>query len=90
MALIELERRARARLSYIRDMHKLRKAAVSEERAEQFGDTPDLQDALAALIAAGRKRATTSLARWCGEAGLPLPRVGEVWRVLDCRGREPC
>jgi hypothetical protein len=31
------------------------------ERCEEFGDTPELRDHLAGLIAAGKKRATTSL-----------------------------
>src|SRR5471032_3205148 len=60
------------------------------ERREEFGDTPELQDHLAGLIAAGKKRATTSLARWYGEGGLPWPVPGETWIVLDGQGRECC
>jgi uncharacterized protein YhfF len=60
------------------------------DRGEQFGDTPALKDALAALIVAGKKRATTSLARWYGGSGLPWPVVGETWTVIDGQGRECC
>lgn len=60
------------------------------ERIERFGHTPELQDALAALVVAGKKRATTSLARWYGDGELPIPHVGEVWAVCDGRGRSLC
>jgi uncharacterized protein YhfF len=52
-----------------------------------MGDTPQLQDALAALIASGTKRATCALARWYGDDGEELPAVGDYWLVIDGQGR---
>jgi uncharacterized protein YhfF len=43
-----------------------------------FGDSPDLADELAALVEAGRKRATASLPVEFTAEGLPLPSVGDV------------
>lgn len=43
-----------------------------------FGDSPALANELAALVQAGRKRATASLPVEFTEAGSPLPRVGDV------------
>jgi uncharacterized protein YhfF len=60
------------------------------ERIERFGHTPELQDILAALVVAGKKRATTSLRRWYGDGGLPIPKVGEVWYVSDGEGHLLC
>jgi uncharacterized protein YhfF len=60
------------------------------ERRERFGHTAELQDALAALIVAGKKCATSSLRRWYDDGTLPLPRVGETWIVEDGSGRACC
>ena len=60
------------------------------ERIEQFGFSPSTQNELAALIFAGQKRATTSLARWYGDDGLPWPVVGETWVVADGQGLPCC
>jgi uncharacterized protein YhfF len=43
-----------------------------------FGDSPGLASELAALVQAGRKRATTSLAVEFTSVGEPLPAVGDV------------
>jgi uncharacterized protein YhfF len=61
-----------------------------ERTYRTVGETPALQDALAALIVAGQKRATTSLARWYGKGGAPWPIVGETWAVTDGQGRVRC
>lgn len=47
-----------------------------------FGDTAELADELAALVLAGVKRATTSLAVEFTSLGEPLPEVGDVSLVL--------
>jgi uncharacterized protein YhfF len=58
--------------------------------AEPFGDTPELADELAALVLAGTKTATCS-ALWEYEAGNePIPRVGDLWMVLDGQGVPLC
>jgi len=51
-----------------------------------FGDTPSLADELGALIRAGRKRATASLAVEFTSAGDALPAVGDVGIVLSGAG----
>jgi uncharacterized protein YhfF len=43
-----------------------------------FGDSAALADELAALVAQGRKRATTSLPAEYSSEGLPLPVAGDV------------
>jgi uncharacterized protein YhfF len=43
-----------------------------------FGDSPTLADQLAALVEAGRKRATASLPVEFAVEGLPLPAAGDV------------
>jgi uncharacterized protein YhfF len=43
-----------------------------------FGDSPSLADELAALVVAGRKRATASLPVEFTSEGLPLPVAGDV------------
>ena len=52
-----------------------------------FGDTPEERDELAALAAAGTKRATASLLRdYDGpgeDAGLALPKVGDLVVLVD-------
>ena len=43
-----------------------------------FGDSAELANELAALVTAGRKRATASLAIEFTAEGLPLPQAGDV------------
>jgi uncharacterized protein YhfF len=52
-----------------------------------FGDTPELADALLALVLAGLKTATCGALRQFGPGGEPLPQVGRRDVVLDGRGR---
>ena len=47
-----------------------------------FGDSPALADELAALVAAGRKRATASLPAEFTAEGQPLPVAGDVSIVM--------
>jgi uncharacterized protein YhfF len=47
-----------------------------------FGDTPALADELAALVLAGKKRATASLAVEFTSLGEPLPVVGSLSIIL--------
>jgi uncharacterized protein YhfF len=51
-----------------------------------FGDSAALADELAALVQAGRKRATASLPIEFTSAGLPLPAAGDVSIVLLADG----
>ncbi len=56
----------------------------------QFGDQPDVRDALAELVVSGSKRATTSQYRWYGEDGERLPVAGDLFVVLDAARRPRC
>jgi len=51
-----------------------------------FGDSPALADELAALVVAGRKRATASLPAEFTFPGLPLPKSGDVSIVTRADG----
>jgi uncharacterized protein YhfF len=51
-----------------------------------FGDSAALADELAALVQAGRKRATASLPVEFTSEGLPLPRAGDVSIVTRADG----
>lgn len=58
--------------------------------AFHFGDSPALADELAALVLAGRKRATAG-AVWCVEAaGKRLPRPGDLSVVTTWDGTPRC
>lgn len=52
-----------------------------------FGDSAEMADALAALVVAGRKRATAGLLATYEATGEPMPRPGFFSVVLDGRGR---
>jgi len=52
----------------------------------EFGDSPAMQDELSALVVAGVKRATASLARWYGEGAAPWPQPGDTWIFTDGGG----
>ena len=54
------------------------------------GHTPEIADALAALILAGRKRATASLDRDYGPGKPPRPSPGDHVLVVDGSGRPAC
>lgn len=55
--------------------------------AEQFGDSPELADALLALVLSGQKQATCELKHWFDSRGEPLPKSGDYWITLDGAGR---
>ena len=55
-----------------------------------FGDTPEMADELLALVLAGMKRATASLARDYGDGREPLPKAGDFVVVVDGRGLPRC
>lgn len=55
-----------------------------------FGDSPELIDALTALVLDGTKRATAGAVREYTAEGEDLPRVGDHWVVLDGSGRPAC
>ena len=54
-----------------------------------FGDSPELADALLALVLSGKKTATCGALRDI-EAGEPMPEVGRRDVVLDGRGAPAC
>lgn len=56
----------------------------------QFAHDPNVQDALAALVDAGIKGATTALQRWYTEGGERLPEAGELFVVIDSRRAPRC
>jgi uncharacterized protein YhfF len=55
-----------------------------------FGDSADMATELAALVVAGRKRATASLLRDFADGRSPLPRVGDLVVVVDGAGVPRC
>jgi uncharacterized protein YhfF len=55
-----------------------------------FGDTPELNDELLALVLAGKKTATCGALRDFGENGEELPVVGRRDVVLDSYGDPAC
>jgi uncharacterized protein YhfF len=55
-----------------------------------LGDSAEMADELAALVLAGRKRATASLVREFADRGEPLPQVGDLVVVVDGSGRPQC
>ena len=55
-----------------------------------FGDSPAMADELLALVLAGVKRATASLARYYGPASEPLPKVGDHAVLVDGRNKPRC
>jgi len=58
--------------------------------AEGWGDSPEMEDELGALIAQGTKTGTCS-ALWEWEAeGNPIPEVGLITIALDGRGEPLC
>jgi uncharacterized protein YhfF len=52
-----------------------------------FGGEPELAEELAALVTAGRKRATTSLPVEFTSLGEPLPRAGDLSIIVRGDGR---
>lgn len=52
-----------------------------------FGDSPEMADALLALVLAGTKTATCGALRDFGEGAEPMPVVGRRDVVLDGNGR---
>jgi uncharacterized protein YhfF len=61
--------------------------AAAQPDAFGFGGEGELADQLAALVLAGRKRATASLPIEYTALGEPLPRAGDLSIVLDGQGR---
>ena len=55
-----------------------------------FGDSPALNDALLALVLAGKKTATCGALRDFGDDGEELPVVGRRDVVLDSKGDPAC
>ena len=55
-----------------------------------FGDSPELNDSLLALVLAGRKSATCGALRDYGRGGEPMPEVGRRDVVLNGAGEEAC
>lgn len=59
-------------------------------RIVEFGDTPELQTALADLVVTGPKRATTSLLRWYDSGEAVMPVAGDYGVVVDGADRARC
>ena len=55
-----------------------------------FGDKPEMQNELAALVVRGQKRATAGLLRDFGAAETPVPAAGDHVLVVDGRGEPVC
>jgi uncharacterized protein YhfF len=72
--------------AYVRHLPAGHPHRTAKPDAFGFGGEPDLADELAALVLAGRKRATSSLAVEFTALGEPLPRVGDVSIILQGDG----
>ena len=57
---------------------------------DAFGDSEAMMDELLALVLAGTKRATATLARWFEDDPAGLPRPGDLWVITDGRGAPAC
>jgi len=55
-----------------------------------FGDSRELADLLAGLVANGVKRATAALVLELSQDGDPIPEPGQCWVVLDGTGWPSC
>ena len=70
-----------------------KRAGLSEEAdyvVVSFGNSPAMADELAALVVAGTKRATASLARDYDDGREPLPAVGDYVVVVDSEYTPHC
>jgi uncharacterized protein YhfF len=56
----------------------------------EFGDSAEMMNELAALVAAGTKRATAGLLRDFASGDPPVPRVGDHAVVIDGQGNPVC
>jgi len=72
--------------SYVEGLPAKHPHRQAKPDAFSFGDSPALADELAALVKAGRKRATASLAVEFTLPGVPLPVAGDVSIVLRSGG----
>jgi len=63
--------------------------AAGPRGVDRFGDDAEMADALAALVTAGRKRATASLARWYPSAA-DRPQPGDLWIIENGAGAPVC
>ncbi|MDD7910544.1 ASCH domain-containing protein [Pseudovibrio exalbescens] len=55
-----------------------------------FGDTPELADELLKLVLIGQKTATCGDLQYYESEGLPIPKAGEQYLVLDGAGQPGC
>lgn len=73
--------------AFVGDARRSTGEAIERFEAFAFGNSPRMADELAALVFAGRKRATASLLAEYRAEGEPLPDVGAFGVVLDGAGR---
>ena len=71
--------------------------SLSEEERENthierysFGNTPEMEDKLAQLVAKGEKKATTSLVALYDPDNDRIPEKGDLNIILDSKGNEVC
>lgn len=55
-----------------------------------FGDSPDMMDELLALVLAGTKQATATLARWFEQDPDGFPQPGDLWVIKNGSGQHRC
>ncbi len=58
--------------------------------SDQFGDTPELADALVKLVLKGQKQATCELQIWFDSRGITLPTIGDQVIIMGGSGTERC
>jgi uncharacterized protein YhfF len=76
--------------AFWQDFVRHRGAPPADYQVVAFGDGPAMATELAALVVAGTKRATASLARDYGDGRSPLPAVGDLVVVVDGVGTPHC
>ncbi|WP_270374341.1 ASCH domain-containing protein [Marinicauda sp. Alg238-R41] len=57
---------------------------------DRFGDSPEMNDELLALVLNRTKQATVTLARWFETDPDGLPEPGMLWLIKDGRGDPAC
>ena len=75
--------------TYLNSLSKEERENTHIERYS-FGNTPEMEDELAQLVAEGEKKATTSLLALYEPDNERIPEKGDLNVILDSKGNEVC
>ena len=75
--------------TYLNSLSKEERENTHIERYS-FGNTPEMEDELAQLVAKGEKKATTSLLALYDLDNERIPEKGDLNVILDSKGNEVC